>query len=64
MAIDPQTQPYRELTVPAVALGVVLGALMTASFVYISLKLGFGLGGSTVAAILGFVVLRGVFRGG
>lgn len=64
MATNSQTAPYRELTLPAVGLGIVLGALMTASFVYISLKLGFGLGGSTVAAILGFVVLRGVFRGG
>jgi putative OPT family oligopeptide transporter len=57
-------EPYRELTIPAVVLGVVIGSLMTASFVYISLKLGFGLGGSTVAAILGFAVLRGALRKG
>lgn len=36
---------------------------MTAAFVYIGLKLGFGLPGSTVAAILGFALLRGVGRG-
>jgi putative OPT family oligopeptide transporter len=41
-----------------VVLGIIVGALMCASFVYISLKLGTGLGGSTVAAIIGFAVLR------
>lgn len=56
--------PYRELTIPAMVLGVILGALMCMSFVYIALKLGFTLGGSTVAAILGFAVLRGIFKGG
>lgn len=56
-------EPYREITVAAVALGIFVGALMTASFVYIGLKLGFGLAGSTVAAILGFAILRGVGRG-
>jgi len=55
---------YREITVAAVVLGIVQGALMTAAFVYISLKLGFGLAGSTVAAILGFALLRGVGRKG
>lgn len=57
------TNTYREVTVGAMALGVILGVLMTASFVYIGLKLGFGLPGSTVAAILGFALLRGVGRG-
>ncbi|MFK7985767.1 MAG: OPT/YSL family transporter [Sandaracinaceae bacterium] len=53
---------YREVTVSAVVLGVFQGALMTAAFVYIGLKLGFGLAGSTVAAIMGFALLRGVGR--
>lgn len=53
---------YREVTVGAVALGILQGAVMTAAFVYIGLKLGFGLPGSTVAAILGFALLRGVGR--
>ena len=61
MATQPRA-PYRELTFAAVALGVVQGAIMTASFVYIGLKLGFGLSGSTVAAITGFALLRGVGR--
>src|SRR5690606_15203604 len=54
--------PYPELSPIGLALGTLQGAVMTASFVYIALKLGFGLAGSTVAAILGFVVLRGVLR--
>ena len=54
---------YREVTVSAVVLGVIQGALMTAAFVYIGLKLGFGIPGSTVAAIMGFALLRGVGRG-
>jgi len=59
-----KTGPYREVTVPAVIFGVFLGAGMTAGFVYIALKLGFTLPGSTVAAILGFGVLRGLLREG
>ncbi|NCG21563.1 MAG: peptide transporter, partial [Rhodobacterales bacterium] len=54
------SRPYTELSIPAVVLGTGQGIVMTASFVYISLKLGFGLGGSTVAAIMGFVILRGM----
>ncbi len=57
-----QVRPYPELSVPAVAFGTLQGVVMTASFVYIALKLGFGLAGSTVAAIMGFVVLRGMLR--
>jgi putative OPT family oligopeptide transporter len=53
---------YRELTFAAVFLGVIQGAVMTAAFVYIGLKLGFGISGSSVAAILGFALLRGVGR--
>ncbi len=56
--------PYRELTPAALILGVLQGVVMTAAFVYIGLKLGFGLPGSTVAAIMGFVVLRGVLGKG
>ncbi|MCO4746090.1 MAG: OPT/YSL family transporter [Proteobacteria bacterium] len=54
------TRPYPELSIPSIVLGAVTGVVLTASFVYIALKLGFGLSGSTVAAILGFVTLRGV----
>ena len=59
-----QTSPrtYPELSFVGVALGAVIGVGMTASFVWIALKLGFGLAGSTVAAIVGFAVLRGGLR--
>ena len=59
MNATPTSRPYPELSVPAIVLGTGLGVLLTASFVYIGLKLGFGVTGSTVAAIVGFTVLRG-----
>ena len=59
-----QQEEYRELTIASLVLGVVIGAIMTCAFVYIGLKLGFTMGGSTVAAILGFAVLRGVMGKG
>ena len=62
--IDLSPPPYRELTVAAVVFGVLIGAVMTAAFTYVALKLGFTLSGSTVAAILGFAVLRGALRKG
>jgi putative OPT family oligopeptide transporter len=62
--IDLNPPPYRELTVSAVVFGVLIGAVMTAAFTYVALKLGFTLSGSTVAAILGFAVLRGLLRKG
>lgn len=55
---------YREITARGIALGIVQGVLMTAAFTYAGLKLGFGVGGSSVAAIMGFVVLRGILRNG
>ena len=50
---------YPELSAIGVSLGAVQGIVMTAAFVYIALKLGFGIPGSTVAAIVGFTVLYG-----
>ena len=63
-SVDLNPGPYRELTWAAVIFGVLIGAVMTAAFSYVALKLGFTLSGSTVAAILGFAVLRGVLRKG
>jgi len=57
-------QPYREITSAGIILGILQGLLMTAAFVYSGLKLGFTLGGSTIAAILGFAVLKGIMRKG
>ena len=64
VSVDLSPPPYRELTWAAVIFGVLIGAVMTAAFSYVALKLGFTLSGSTVAAILGFAVLRGVLRKG
>ncbi|EDN70315.1 Oligopeptide transporter OPT superfamily [Beggiatoa sp. PS] len=55
---------YRELTLAAVLLGIVQGIILNIAFVYIALKLGFSIGGSAIAAILGYVFLRGVLRQG
>ncbi len=55
---------YREVTPAAVILGIFQGIIMTAAFVYAGLKLGFSLGGSTIAAIMGFAVLKGLLGKG
>lgn len=57
-------EPYRELTVAAVVLGIIQGVILNVAFVYAALKLGFSIGGSTVAAITGYALLRGVMRKG
>ncbi|MCB1033964.1 MAG: OPT/YSL family transporter, partial [Acidobacteria bacterium] len=53
---------YPEITWPAVIVGWFLGALIAVSIGYASLKLGFSIEGSELAAILGFGILRGVMR--
>tara|TARA_B100000609_G_scaffold197025_1_gene193405 strand:- start:18476 stop:20293 length:1818 start_codon:yes stop_codon:yes gene_type:complete len=55
---------YRELTFAGIFLGILQGIVLNLSFVYVALKLGFSIGGSTVASIMGYVVLRGVLRKG
>lgn len=55
---------YRELTWAAFVLGVVQGVILNLAFVYAALKLGFSIGGSTVAAIMGYALLRGVMKKG
>ncbi|MFH1723788.1 MAG: OPT/YSL family transporter [Elusimicrobiota bacterium] len=62
--MDTGQQEYREITPAAVILGVILGIVMTMSFVYAGLKLGFTLGGSSIAAIVGFVILKGILKKG
>lgn len=54
--------PYPELSLPAIAVGYVLGAIITISIGYAALILGFSIEGSELAAILGFGVLRGIMR--
>ncbi len=51
---------YPEITWPAVLVGYGIGALIALSIGYLSLKLGFSIEGSELAAILGFGILRGL----
>ena len=54
--------PYPELTLPAILVGYLLGAIITLSIGYASLILGFSIEGSELAAILGFGILRGILH--
>ena len=54
--------PYPEITWQAILVGYLIGSLITLSIGYLSLKLGFSIEGSELAAILGFGVLRGLMR--
>lgn len=56
--------PYREVTLAAIVSGILIGVGMTATFTYAGMTLGFSTSGSTVAAILGWGVLRGLLRRG
>lgn len=55
----PGSSPYRELTPASVIVSVFVGCAMCVAFTYTGLKLGFTLAGSTIAAILGFGLLKG-----
>ncbi len=59
-----QHNSYRELTVASMVLGLIQGIILNLAFVYAALKLGFSIGGSTVAAITGYALLRGVMKKG
>ena len=52
------------MTWEAVSLGILQGIILNIAFVYAALKLGFSIGGSTVAAITGYALLRGVLKKG
>ena len=54
--------PYPELSIQAVLVGYFLGVIIAISIGYASLKLGFSIEGSELAAILGFGILRGILR--
>jgi putative OPT family oligopeptide transporter len=56
----PRLGPYPEFTWPAVLVGYGLGIIIAVSIGYLSLKLGFSIEGSELAAILGFGILRGI----
>ncbi len=57
-----QHGPYPELTIPALLVGYLLGAIIAVSIGYAALILGFSIEGSELAAILGFGILRGIMR--
>lgn len=59
----PASPGYREVTVLAVVVGVLIGIVMNASITYAGLKIGFTIGGSAIAAVLGFGVLKLLRRG-
>jgi len=62
---DPQQSPrYREVTITAIVFAIIIGIVMNAAITYAGLKIGFTLGGSAIAAVLGFGVLRGILRNG
>ncbi|MBL8680914.1 MAG: OPT/YSL family transporter [Myxococcales bacterium] len=64
MSSETPEAPYREITFAGVALGVVVGVVMTVSFTYAGLKLGFTVPASMVSAMLGWGVLRGLLKKG
>lgn len=55
---------YREVTLAAILFALIIGLVMNAAITYAGLKIGFTLGGSAIAAVLGFGVLRGLLRKG
>jgi len=55
---------YREVTPAAIVLAVLIGIVMNAAITYAGLKIGFTIGGSAIAAVLGFGILRGILRRG
>ncbi len=59
----PGVKPYREVTVAAIVLGLIIGLVMNASITYAGLKIGFTIVGSAIAAVLGFGILK-IFRAG
>lgn len=60
--IIPKPPGTREFTIRAVIAGMVVAAIMGASYPYIVLKLGFGPNVSVVAAFFGYLALGIIFR--
>lgn len=57
-----ESRSYREVTLAAIVFAIVIGVVMNAAITYAGLKIGFTIVGSSVAAVLGFGVLRGLGR--
>jgi putative OPT family oligopeptide transporter len=60
--VIPKPEGAREFTIRAVLAGIVVAAIMGASYPYIVLKLGFGPNVSVVAAFFGYLLLGIMFR--
>ena len=52
------------MTWSAIIFGLIVGVIMNAAITYAGLKIGFTIPGSSIAAVLGFGVLRGILRRG
>lgn len=63
-ADEPRPGGYREITLSAILFGLLAGAILNAAITYAGLKIGFTIVGSTILAVLGFGVLRGLLRQG
>ncbi|MBK7404073.1 MAG: OPT/YSL family transporter [Phycisphaerales bacterium] len=50
------------MTFASVLFAIVIGVVMNASITYAGLKIGFTIGGSAIAAVVGYGVLRGLLR--
>ncbi len=60
----PERTQYRELTWASLVGGTLVGLLLNMGICFAGLQIGFTIVGSTVAAVLGFGLLRGVLRKG
>jgi len=64
LSVQKNNNVYRDSTPLAVGVGIFIGVLMTASFSYAALVLGFSTNGSPVAAVLGWGIMRAIFKRG
>lgn len=55
---------YPEASLSSILFGVFFGMVMSAAITYAGLKIGFTIVGSSIAAVVGFGVLRGILRQG
>ena len=55
-------RPYRELTAHSILGGILVGAILNMGIVFAGMQIGFTIIGSTVGAITGFGILRGLLR--
>ena len=62
--MSPKPAGVRELTLPAVIVGLLVAAVIGASYPYIVLKLGFGPNISVVSAFFGYLLLGGILGAG